>query len=367
MKNILSLGMVLILMLGALVLPASAATVDGKEVDSLVVLGDSISTGYGLDGTVYTRPSYANLVASALGLAEGKGYVNYAVDGYTSAQVLQKAKDQQSTVAGADLIIMTVGGNDVMWKMLDIAMRSVGVSTLDLTQIAIAMAQTDPQAVANSMYSAENTATITKALESYRTNLTALVAYLHTVNPEARVLFLTQYNPSSGMTSFGILQTYSEEVLTQLNDVMTEVVTSGGYEIVDAHAVMEGKGAEMSNIVFGDIHPNTFGHAMMAQKVKTYLNITQPTVTTAETTAETTVTEPETQAQTTEISTETAASETQEPAVSTSEETDSQQTLEKLPTEEEEKGTGLPLLLAISLLALGAAVVVIAVLFRKKT
>ena len=59
------------------------------EIRSMVVLGDSISTGCKLDGTIYTRPSYANHVAKALDLNFGTDYVNFAVDGFTSAQVWQ--------------------------------------------------------------------------------------------------------------------------------------------------------------------------------------------------------------------------------------------------------------------------------------
>ena len=112
----------LICAMGLTALPISA---QNDAVDSLVVLGDSISTGYGLNGELYTRASYSNLVASALGLSAGNGYINYAVDGYTSAQILQKAKDNQATVVAADLIIMTNGGNDVLSKMLMIAMKVV--------------------------------------------------------------------------------------------------------------------------------------------------------------------------------------------------------------------------------------------------
>lgn len=286
MKRLLAIILTFSMAVSVLMLPVSAelavSGAEPKEIRSMVVLGDSISTGYGLEGTIYTRTSYANHVAKALDLNFGTDYVNYAVDGYTSAQVFQKAKAYEKTVAEADLIMMTVGGNDVMWKMLAIAMQAVGVNTFDLTQIAIAMAQSDPMALTATLYSAENVAVIEAAIANYRTNLTAMIEYLRTVNPDARVLFLTQYNPTSGLTAFGVLQAYSEAVLTQLNTAMTEVVTAGGYEIVDTHAVMVGRGAELSNILSGDIHPNVYGHAMMADMVKEYLNLAKAEETTGD-------------------------------------------------------------------------------------
>ena len=271
----------------AVCLTALPVWAQNDAVDSLVVLGDSISTGYGLNGELYTRASYSNLVASALGLSAGNGYTNYAVDGYTSAQILQKAKDNQATVAAADLIIMTNGGNDVLSKMLMIAMKAAGVDSLNLTQIAIALAQMSAEEASARLYSAENVNTIATALVNYKTNLTMLLEYLKTAAPDTRVLVLTQYNPLSGLTMFGMLDSYAETVIGQMNDIMNEVVTAAGYEIVDTHAVMVGQGAVMSNIMSADIHPNALGHAKMAKMVKTYLGIgvsetTQPDETTAE-------------------------------------------------------------------------------------
>lgn len=275
----------LICAMGLTALPISA---QNDAVDSLVVLGDSISTGYGLNGELYTRASYSNLVASALGLSAGNGYINYAVDGYTSAQILQKAKDNQATVTAADLIIMTNGGNDVLSKMLMIAMKAAGVDSLNLTQIAIALAQMTTEEASARLYSAENVNTIATALVNYKTNLTLLLEYLKTAAPDTRVLVLTQYNPLSGLTMFGMLDSYAETVIGQMNDIMNEVVTAAGYEIVDTHAVMVGQGAVMSNIMSADIHPNALGHAKMAEMVKNYLGLVEPAETEPEqtTTAE---------------------------------------------------------------------------------
>lgn len=260
----------LVCMTALTALPAAAQT---ETIASLVVLGDSISTGYGLEGSLHSRASYSNLVASSLGLSLGNGYINLAVDGFTSAQILQRAKDNEATVAAADMIMMTNGGNDVMWKMLDIAMKSVGVTSLDVTQLAIALMFSDPAAIEAKLYAEENLNTISAALITYRTNLTATLQYLRRINPDVRVLVLTQYNPASGMSAFGVLDTYVEGVIGQLNAVMTEVVTAEGYELVDAHAAMVGRGVELSNIKSGDIHPNAAGHAAIAEVVKTHLGI----------------------------------------------------------------------------------------------
>ena len=230
MKKLLAIAMA-VLMLLALAVPTYA--VSAEEVSSLVVFGDSISTGYGLSGTLYTRASYANLTASALGVSEGQGYVNYAVDGYTSADILAAAKAHTEDVADADLIMMTCGGNDVLSKMLVIAMQAAGVTSLDLAQAAAALAAMDVGQVSARLYSDTNNAVIETALEGYRANLTELVEFLTATNPDARILFLTQYNPLSGVSNFAVLDAYTEDVIGRLNAVMTEVVSAGGCEFVD--------------------------------------------------------------------------------------------------------------------------------------
>ena len=90
MKRLLSVILMISISVSVLALAVSAEILSAEEegVQSLVVFGDSISTGYGLDGELYTRASYANLVAEALELQVDAGYVNHAVDGYTSLKIL---------------------------------------------------------------------------------------------------------------------------------------------------------------------------------------------------------------------------------------------------------------------------------------
>ena len=74
-----------------------------------LALGDSITTGYGLAAS---EKGFAKLIA------EKNGYklVNRAVNGATTADVLALLEQQSvlNTVAKADLITLTCGGNDLM-------------------------------------------------------------------------------------------------------------------------------------------------------------------------------------------------------------------------------------------------------------
>ena len=72
MKKILSVVLICAIAIPLLTLTVSAQeTAERRAIKSMVVFGDSISTGYGLEGSYDTRASYSNLVAQALGLNYG--------------------------------------------------------------------------------------------------------------------------------------------------------------------------------------------------------------------------------------------------------------------------------------------------------
>lgn len=279
MKKILAVILMIAMSLSVLALAVSAEILtDEKEIQSMVVFGDSISTGYGLEGNVYTRVSYANLVAKALGLSKGDGYVNYAVDGDTSADIFRMVKQYPSAVKEADLIVLTCGGNDILRHALTIAISTSGSTSTNLIQVALSLLSKSEDQVKAELYSEKNEAVIENALSVYQSNMTELVAHLREQAPEARILFLTQYNPLSGIPVGTVLDLYAEDVIGRLNHIMMETVLAGGCEIVDTHAVMVKRGIELSNIMASDIHPNAAGHAAMAEMVKTYLHIEEPEV-----------------------------------------------------------------------------------------
>ena len=104
-KRILSTLLALCLALS--LLPASALAAGGEQ-KSYVALGDSITTGYGLD----EAQSFAEQIAEQ----EGYTLTNLAKDGATSSMLLTSLSDSEvsSAIASADLITITIGGNDLM-------------------------------------------------------------------------------------------------------------------------------------------------------------------------------------------------------------------------------------------------------------
>ncbi|MFR0871749.1 MAG: SGNH/GDSL hydrolase family protein [Oscillospiraceae bacterium] len=113
MKRILSIIM-------AAAVAAACTVTAGAEGSELVVLGDSITSGYGLDGYVsgdnYSAAgSFANMLGADFG-----GYENFAVDGRTSGELLTALEDADiaAALAGADTVVISIGGNDFLQPMI---------------------------------------------------------------------------------------------------------------------------------------------------------------------------------------------------------------------------------------------------------
>ncbi len=77
-----------------------------------LALGDSISKGTDLENVETER--FPALVAAELG--DDYELVNLAEDGETTTSLLEKlaTEDYQTAVASADIITLTIGGNDLM-------------------------------------------------------------------------------------------------------------------------------------------------------------------------------------------------------------------------------------------------------------
>jgi len=111
---------------------------------------------------------------------------------------------------------------------------------------------------------------ITNTIIEYSVNMAGIVSYIRANNPDARVLFLAQYDPMSGL-ELGPLGQITAAALKMLNIQMKESVEAGGCEYVDVHTPFEGKGAQWTNMLSADIHPNQLGHDKIFEIVAKYL------------------------------------------------------------------------------------------------
>lgn len=288
-------------LLSALAVPATAA-----KPEFMLALGDSITTGYGLDGYSETDPyecaSYTNIVAEALGLEAKSAYVNKAVNGATSADLLKLLPDVENYLGYADLVVVTIGGNDLLGAVPLVATAIAGKSITSLEgSIEVLSAATPTQFAAlsnNTNFQTKIGAVLTK----YAANLASAAAIIKENAPTARVIFIKQYNPMKNVLGFGDFGNFADTLIASINASIDTVCAASGFEVLDAPSVINVNAAGLTNMLNYDIHPNADGHKAIAELLLAHLGTeftppeTEP-VTEPETEP---VTEPVTEAETTE-------------------------------------------------------------------
>lgn len=309
MKHRLLPFLLVVLTCLTLCLPASAAP------SSLLILGDSISTGYGLQNDEAGKmQSYGNQLADDFALS-GAAYRNLAVNGATSADLLAQLPTISNQIKAADTIVISIGGNDVLGKMLGLLQQAT--ATTSLTAAVEALKSTEMTVIADSFSADAVSSEFAAAIGQFGKNMLEIVAQLEQLNPSAHVFFLTQYNPLNGADEFrpskgsadessadlaagyNALLAFTEQVITGLNDQI-KAATEGSAicSAIDVYAAFAGKGGALTRIYEADIHPNQAGHDAIFTLLRDTLDSLPSVPAIAETTAETasTTTSPETTA-----------------------------------------------------------------------
>lgn len=247
------------LLLGASVSLAAYA----KDFGEVTVLGDSITTGYGLDGyqagnNYSAAGSFGSLIA-----ADCSGYQNLAKDGATSAELLSLLDGEEAlgAVSKADSVIISIGGNDFLVPM----MSSIQQAILDNSELLNGLAGGNvsveaviPQ-IAGALFAAIQSVDVAKTGE----NISGIIGKIRAANPDCNIYILTVYDPFEGIEGMEVIEVMAKESLPQLNAGITSAAKNGGAEVVDVYAAFAGHAAEYTNIGKMDIHPSAEGHKVI--------------------------------------------------------------------------------------------------------
>ncbi len=264
-----------------------------QTLETYVALGDSITTGYGLGEG---EQSFAEQAAQASGLTLED---SFAQNGLTSAELLAQLSEEnvKAAVEDADFITITIGGNDLLDALYgylaekynaahpeepqmtaeEIADKLASLTMYDLSLI---------QELIGYMPGFQNSDAAKNALTAYSANLTAILSTIRTLNPNAQVVVLNQYNPykQAAESANPLFAAYITPVsdafeagVTALNLATTGVVTAlqdANVQIADVKAVFDAQtenpcNADFSNLdtLSFDIHPNAEGHQLLADTV----------------------------------------------------------------------------------------------------
>lgn len=186
-KKFLSLALAMaVIILGCNYSATNFAYADNMtDYINYVSLGDSIASGYGLDGydadADFVTGSYETLFKSYL--QSGIGEVNgesYAVDGSTSSDLLnllQNNTNVRNSIKKADVITISIGGNDLSKPAKSQIVTSF-ITGYDALKQELAT-----------------------AVNNYNINVSAIVSEINSLNSNVKVLFTSLFNPYKSLST----------------------------------------------------------------------------------------------------------------------------------------------------------------------
>ena len=255
-------------------LTASIAHASG----TYVAIGDSITTGYGLSPE---NPGFAEIIATQTGYT----LKNYAKNGATSDDVLAllKSGEIDEDIKSAKLITLTCGGNDMMHTLYEEITNSYRESTglaIDSSSILKMLEESDGVMLMTTISVLTGDGEIPfydssaslNTLSAYEENLKEILTYIKNLNPEARVVITTQYNPYKNATGvFAEIGRIFNFSVKKLNTVICDIGKKADADVCDVYESFEKSSDNLCNADFEslnlDIHPNAAGHKVIAETI----------------------------------------------------------------------------------------------------
>lgn len=210
----------------------TAETAEAKKPDTLqiVSLGDSLTRGVGdKEGLGYIGRLRTSLETD---YKQKVAVNNLAVTGARTPDLLKQLTDNgvKYSISRANVIILTIGGNDVFpgWQ-------SIGQT--DLTQ-----------------YRPDVT--------TFQDNVKKIITQIREINPDSPIYWLGLYNPFEDVPELK----GSGSVVVDWNDALTKATLDAkGVYIVPTYDLFQGKGKDL---LYSDhFHPNEKGYTLMANRL----------------------------------------------------------------------------------------------------
>ncbi|MCL2097023.1 MAG: GDSL-type esterase/lipase family protein [Oscillospiraceae bacterium] len=234
---------------------------------NLLIIGDSIASGYGLENP--GKDGYGALLAEAFGLT-GTAYVNLSADGLDSAGLAAALKDPVSAEfpGSFDCVVISIGGNDILSPFFEISKEALGLpagaANLEL-QSAVASNQNAALLVGAALM--RNQADLLASAGNFGGNLTEIIALVKAANPNAEIYVQTIYNPFDGVPGMETLSMLTEGVISQMNAAITGGAAAGDYTAVDIYSAFKNGALVYTNMAEFDIHPSSAGHALIFKEI----------------------------------------------------------------------------------------------------
>ena len=234
---------------GADQVPPGTAGINEPGDDLYLALGDSLAANVGVN-----RPQdgYVSRFHAHLERETGRdlGLLNLGKSGESSISIMQgqfqqaldelrQRRDDGNPNTKVSVLTIDLGANDL------------------LTHLGSAEYLQAPRGVACQ-------ARIDAGLEGFSENFPKIVGSLaNELEPNAEFYIMTMYNPFA----FGLgipFEDFSNEILVRLNAIVAENANNVGAKLADPYDLMGGNAAAWTNMLQGDIHPNSDGFQVLA-------------------------------------------------------------------------------------------------------
>lgn len=270
LKRLISAVAAAALMLGISVTAFAETAYVEEEVGvppSMLVMGDSIATGFALEGYDQSKEnceSYANILKkryeAELPADCGFNLKNVAVDGQTSTELLSALNSGKfdADIAGFDCIVISIGGNDLLDALWD-TLKDIGVG-IGSGDIGI----TDIVKMAASFGDLKDK--LDENLAVFDSNIKAIAGYIKG-RAKGELIIQTLYDPFQGFKKVPGIASIAQEKIAKLDEAIKLHAgdADGGYTVCDVAPDFDGKAEELTRIELIDIHPNADGHKVIAE------------------------------------------------------------------------------------------------------
>jgi lysophospholipase L1-like esterase len=246
------------LMASVLMSQSYAGTAMAQTTDILVI-GDGISSGEGLNST---ETAYPEIVAQAL----GQNVVYETNASYTSEDVLNLVSSDKvkTEISKSDVILVTVSSNDIMNPILEVV-DTDKYKTLDKAASSINIMSSEVVGVYSKLQKEKYTVS---------DNIESIYDEIKSANSSAKIVFQTVYNPLSvsydlaGMGTVG--QTIEKDILSLINETITGL--SGAY-VADTYTTFAKKADFYTDIDNLNVYPTQAGQMAIAADIMNILEV----------------------------------------------------------------------------------------------
>lgn len=257
------------------------------EEPHYLALGDSITLGLQADGTLLTDGCFVNIVAENGGYTFTNAGINTNYVTGILAQFADSSLD--ADLAKADLITITIGGNDMKLLLYHLIAETYTKMTglpLDPEHgVQNGIIGDDPVVRMNLLLAAATVLPGFSELEVFDTTLNAFVEnfrlvieHIREVNSEVDVIVCTQYNPYSHFTlpTALFLKNEFEAGILKLNQAILTFAEENGCLVADVYTAFTSSEEILSNAddttMQLDFHPNAAGHTVIADCIQEVLD-----------------------------------------------------------------------------------------------